>query len=94
MHGPISQQGAWLRSVLLGHDSYYGVPRNGSLLTRFRDTVLRDWCRTLRRRSQRQRLTWQRMYALAEHWLPTPRICQPYAAQRLGVLTRGRSPVR
>ncbi len=94
MHWPISQQGAWLRSVLLGQYRYYGVPRHGSLLTMFRETVMRYWCRTLRRRSQRQRLTWPRMYALAEHGLPTPRICHPYPAQRLCVMTRGRSPVR
>ena len=94
MHWPIPQQGAWLRSVLLGHYRYYGVPRNGSLLTVFRETVRRAWCRTLRRRSQRYRLTWQRMDALAERWLPTPRICHPYPAQRLCVMTRGRSPVR
>jgi RNA-directed DNA polymerase len=60
MHWPISPQGAWLRSVLRGHYRYYGGPRNGSLLRRFRETVMRSWCRTLRRRSQRQRPTWQR----------------------------------
>jgi RNA-directed DNA polymerase len=94
MHWPIPQQGAWLRSVLLGHYRYDGVPRHGSVLTVFRETVRRSWCRTLRRRSQRYRLTWQRMDALAERWLPTPRICHPYPAQRLCVTTRGRSPVR
>ena len=36
MHWPIPQQGAWLRSVLLGHYRYYAVPRNGSLLKVFR----------------------------------------------------------
>ena len=61
LHWPIPRHGAWLKSVLLGHDRYYGVPRNGSLLTVFRATVMRYWCRTLRRRSQRHRLTWQRM---------------------------------
>ena len=94
LHWPIPPPGAWLRSVLRGHDRYYGVPRNGSLLTVFRETIRRSWCRTLRRRSQRYRLTWQRMDALAERWLPTPRICHPYPAQRLRVMTQGRSPVR
>jgi RNA-directed DNA polymerase len=94
MHWPIPQQGAWVRSVLLGHYRYYGVPRNGSLLTVFCETVRRSWCRMLRRRSQRYRLTWQRMDALAERWLPQPRICHPYPAQRLRVMTQGRSPVR
>jgi group II intron reverse transcriptase/maturase len=94
MHWPIPRQGAWLKSVLLGHYRYYGVPRNGSLLTVFRETVMRYWCRTLRRRSQRHRMTWQRTYALAEQWLPKPHILHPYPAQRLRVTTRGRSPVR
>lgn len=94
MHWPIPQQGAWLRSVLLGHSRYYGVPRNGSLLRVFRETLRRSWYRTLRRRSQRHRLTWQRMAAHADRWLPTPRICHPYPAQRLRVTTQGRSPVR
>jgi hypothetical protein len=94
MHWPIPQQGAWLRSVLRGHYRYYGGPRNGSLLTGLRETVRRSGCRTLRRRSQRNRLPWQRMDALAERWLPTPRICHPYPAPRLCVTTRGKSPVR
>jgi hypothetical protein len=91
---PIAQQGAWLNSVLLGHYRYYAVPRHGSLLTVFRDTIMRYGCQTLRRRSQRHRMTWPRMYALAERWLPTPHILPPYPAQRLCVTTRGRSPVR
>jgi RNA-directed DNA polymerase len=94
MHWPIPQQGAWLKSVLLGHYRSYAVPRNGSLLTVFRDAIRRSWGQTLRRRSQRHRMTWPRMYALAEHWLPKPHILHPYPAQRLCVTTRGRSPVR
>jgi RNA-directed DNA polymerase len=94
MHWPIPQQGAWLKSVLLGHYRYYAVPRNGRLLRVFRDTIMRYGCQTLRRRSQRHRMTWPRMYAIAEQWLPKPHILHPYPAQRLCVTTRGRSPVR
>jgi len=94
MHWPIPQQGAWRKSVLLGQDRYDAVPRNGSLLRVFRDTIMRYGCQTLRRRSQRHRMTWPRMDALAEHWLPKPPILHPYPAQRLCVTTRGRSPVR
>jgi group II intron reverse transcriptase/maturase len=94
MHWPIPQQGAWLRSVLLGHYRYYAVPRNGSLLSVFRETIMRYWCQTLRRRSQRHRMTWQRLYALAAQWLPKPHILHPYPAQRLRVMTQGKSPVR
>ena len=94
MHWPIRQLGAWLKSVLTGHYRYYGVPRNLSMLRVFRECILRYWCQILRRRSQRQRITWQRIYALATQWLPPPHILHPYPAQRLRVTTRGRSPVR
>lgn len=94
MHWPIPRQGAWRHSVLLGHSRSSGVPRNGSLLTVCRATVMRYWCRTLRRRSQRHRMTWQRIDALAEQWLPKPHILHPYPAPRLRVITQGRSPVR
>jgi group II intron reverse transcriptase/maturase len=84
---PIPSQGTWLRAVLLGHYRYFAVPRNSSLLRVFREGILRSWCRTLRRRSQRHRITWRRMYALAQQWLPQPRILHPYPAQRLCVTT-------
>ena len=94
LHGPLPPQGAWLQSVLLGHYRYYGVPRNGSLLTVVRETIRRYWCQRLRRRSQRHRMTWRRLDVLAEQWLPQPHILHPYPAQRLRVTTQGKSPVR
>jgi RNA-directed DNA polymerase len=94
MHWPIRQLGAWLKSVLTGHYRYDGVPRNMGMLRVFRERILRYWCRTLRRRSQRHRISWQRIYALATPWLPPPHILHPSPAQRLRVTTRGRSPGR
>jgi len=91
---PIPPPGAWLSSVRLGHSRDDGGPRHGSVLTGFRETVRRDWCRTLRRRRQRSRLTWPRMDALADRWRPTPRLGPPYPAPRLCVMPRGRSPGR
>jgi group II intron reverse transcriptase/maturase len=41
LHWPIPPQGAWRKSVRLGHDRYDAVPRNGSLLTVFRDAIRR-----------------------------------------------------
>jgi hypothetical protein len=93
-HEPIPQQGAWLGRVLRGHDRYDGVPRNGSRLPVCHDRVRRSWCQTRRRRRPRPRITWPRLYALAEPWLPPPPIVPPYPAQRLRVTTRGKSPVR
>jgi RNA-directed DNA polymerase len=94
MHWPIRSQGTWLKAVLLGHYRYFAVPRNSAMLRAFREGIIHCWCRALRRRSQRHRLSWQRMYELAKEWLPPPRILHPYPAQRLCVTTCGRSPVR
>jgi len=94
MHTPVSEQGAYLRSVVSGHFQYYGVPMNRPALGAFLMAVGRLWCRTLRRRSQRHRVTWQRMKRLMHRWLPRPRICHPYPFVRLGVPTQGRSRMR
>jgi group II intron reverse transcriptase/maturase len=94
MHSPIQELGAWLRRVVTGHYQYYAVPRNLVMLRVFRDRIMRYWCHTLRRRSQRHRVTWQWMYELARRWFPDPQILHPYPAQRLHVMTRGKSPVR
>jgi group II intron reverse transcriptase/maturase len=87
MHEPIREQGAWLRSVVGGHIQYYGVPMNLRALSSFRFEVARLWLRTLRRRSQRHRLTWERMRRHIERWLPRAHICHPYPNARLGVST-------
>ena len=87
MHWSILEVGKWLRSVLLGHDRYYGVPGNSSKLSAFRYHLLCQWWHTIRRRSQKQRITWKRMNLLAKRWFPLPRIYHPYPEQRLRVTT-------
>jgi group II intron reverse transcriptase/maturase len=94
MHLPIPEQGRWLASVLSGHYRYYAVPDNIEALAAFRKGIVRHWLKTLRRRSQRHRLTWQRMGRLADRWLPQPRILHPWPEQRFAAITQGRSPVR
>jgi RNA-directed DNA polymerase len=87
MHRPLREQGAWLRSVVGGHLRYYGVPTNYPALSTFRFRVGWLWFRTLRRRSQRTRLTWARMRRHIDRWLPPARVCHPYPLQRFGVRT-------
>ncbi|MEM5318610.1 group II intron reverse transcriptase/maturase [Paraburkholderia sp. JHI869] len=94
MHQTIAEQGRYLRAVVNGHTRYFGVPRNGTRIGQYRQAVGRLWFRTLRRRSQKHRLTSQRMNRLAAHWLPLVHICHPYPSQRLIVTTQGRSRVR
>ena len=87
MHTPISEVGKWLRSVLVGHNRYYGVPRNSRRLSAFRYHLLCYWKWIIRRRSQRQRTSWDRMNLIAERWLPQPQIYHPYPDERLRVTT-------
>lgn len=82
MHQPIPVQGKWLRQVITGHFAYYAVPANGRALSAFRYYVTDLWRRTLRRRSQRDGFTWDRMTKLADDWLPQPRILHPWPQQR------------
>jgi group II intron reverse transcriptase/maturase len=93
-HLPIPEQGRWLGSVVRGYFGYYAVPGNGRALNSFRFKVGRYWCRALRSRSQRHRLTWERMNRLLARWLPPVRILHPYPSARFAARTRGRSPVR
>jgi group II intron reverse transcriptase/maturase len=94
MHQPIPEQGRWLARVLQGHYNYYAVPDNIEALRAFREGIVRHWLRSLRRRSQRHRLAWERMRRLADRWLPRPRILHPWPEQRFAAITQGRSPVR
>jgi len=87
MHWSIPDSGKWLKSVLTGHYRYYGVPWNGKSLTQFRSEITRMWYKSLRRRSQKRRITWERMSRLAKKWLPCPFICHPYPSQRMRVIT-------
>jgi RNA-directed DNA polymerase len=81
-HQPIPVQGLWLRRVVTGFFAYHGVPTNGRALAAFRYHVLDLWRRALRRRSQRTKLTWERMVRLADAWLPRPKILHPWPQQR------------
>ena len=94
MHLPIPEQGRWLARVLQGHYNYYAVPDNIEALSAFRKGIIQHWLKSLRRRSQRSRLTWKRMGRLADQWLPQPRILHPWPEQRFAAITQGRSPVR
>jgi group II intron reverse transcriptase/maturase len=94
MHRPVSEQGAWLQSVVRGYFAYHAIPGNWNALGAFRTQCTRLWYRTLRRRSQKSRLTWGRMTIIAAAWLPPARILHPWPEQRLAALIRGKSRMR
>ena len=85
MHQPIPEQGKWLSQVVTGHFAYYAVPTNSRALSAFRRCVTDLWRRTLRRRSQRDGFTWERMAKLVNDWLPPPRILHPWPDIRFDV---------
>ena len=87
LHDSIGEVGAWLGSVVRGHNQYFGVPRNAAAMASFRFTVVKLWHKTLCRRSQRATVTWDRMRQIADRWLPPPRIVHPYPAQRLRLVS-------
>ncbi|UCD32913.1 MAG: group II intron reverse transcriptase/maturase [Desulfobacterales bacterium] len=94
LHWPVPIVGKWLRVVLLGHYRYYGVPGNIRKIAAFKYHLSQLWFKTLRRRSQRHRLVWERMDRLTNRWLPRPRIYHRYPDLSMYVKTRGKSPVR
>src|ERR1700737_2892335 len=85
MHQPIPTQGKWLWYVVQGYFHYHAVPTNARALAAFRHHVIDLWRRTLRRRSQKDRITWQRMTQLADDWLPKPIILHPWPSVRFAV---------
>jgi hypothetical protein len=85
MHRPIPEQGAWIKQVVRGFFAYHAVPTNGAALRAFYYYVKRIWLRTLRRRSQKDRFSWQQMHSLAADWIPQPRILHPYPDKRFAV---------
>src|SRR6202161_2470089 len=66
MHDPVCQTGQWLKSIVLGYYHYYAVPGNLDSLSVFRHRALVLWRHSIRRRSQKRRLSWTRMLALAD----------------------------
>jgi RNA-directed DNA polymerase len=85
MHASIPEQGRWLRAVVGGYFAYHAVPTNAPALGAFRHYVINLWRRTLRRRSQKDAMTWARMTKIADVWLPPPRILHPWPDRRFAV---------
>lgn len=94
LHRPIGETGAWLRRALRGHLNYYAVPGNQPGLRYFFRCVRRYWFKSLRRRSQRHRMNWQRFTGLWLRFAPPILLVHDHPARRFDATTRGRSPVR
>jgi RNA-directed DNA polymerase len=91
MHQPVSEQGRWFQSVVRGYFAYHAVPGNWKALGTFRTQCARLWYQALRRRSQKSRLTWDRMTQITDPWLPPARILHPWPEERLAAFIQGKS---
>lgn len=91
-HLPIPEQGRWLKQVVTGFYAYHAVPTNGRTLSVFRTYIARIWKRALNRRSQRDRVSWQRIARLVHDWLPPPLILHPWPSDRFDVKHPRREP--
>jgi RNA-directed DNA polymerase len=95
LHEPLAEQGKWLGSVVRGFFAYHAVPNNFYAIDAFRYHVNVAWLRSLRRRSQRSTMTWERFNGFIDRYIPKARIAHPWPETRFRVRhTRGGSPVR
>src|ERR1700745_2600713 len=81
-HHRTSEVGAWLRSVVLGYYQYHAVPGNTTQLRIFSRRVAWSWRNVLVRRSQRARVSWDRLTPILTRWIPQPRTLHPYPDAR------------
>jgi hypothetical protein len=80
-HTPLPTQGQWLRGR---HGAIPILWRAAQRPTAMRVPVSGDLPLEAgtERRSQAAYITWQRIYRIAERWLPNAKICHPYPTQR------------
>ena len=97
MHGRVSGTVQWLQQVVRGYFQYHAIPGNWARMKAFRNDVQRIWFHTLRRRSQRSRLTWDRFRSGLGNLLPPVQVWQPYPDARFDAKhphIRGKNRVR
>jgi RNA-directed DNA polymerase len=97
MHLRVGGTVKWLQQVVAGYFQYHAVPGNLRRMATFRWEVAHLWYRTLRRRSQRSRLTLERFNARLGSLLPAIQVLHPYPDARFDAKylnIQGRNRVR
>ena len=85
LHTPLVEQGKWLGSVVRGYFAYHAVPGNFHAIDAFRYHVIKSWLRSLRRRSQRHRMPWDRFNGFIDRYIPKARVSHPWPEARFRV---------
>ena len=83
MHDPVPQTGRWLKSIVQVYFTYYAGTRKPHESGAVSGSGARAlvW-RTLRRRSQKRRISWTRILVLAQRWVPQPGMLHPFPDAR------------
>jgi len=68
MHDPVAEQSKMLGAKVRGHLGYYGVVGNSVAISRFVEEVRKIWFMWLSRRSNQNRLTWERFALLIKRY--------------------------
>ena len=76
--------------MLQGHLNYFAVSGNDPSLWCFFNEVRRQWLRSLRRRSQKAFLRWEKFIRLVDRFFPAIWILHPLPGHRFDAKTRGR----
>jgi group II intron reverse transcriptase/maturase len=91
-HEPVASVGAWLHQVTSGYYQYHAVPGNLHRLQFFRWRLRWTWWRALSRRSQRSRISMDRLNRYMDRWIPVARVLHPYPMQRFDASHPRREP--
>ena len=75
MHDSIAATGGWLKLLLTGHLNYFAVPGNSPSLWWFFNEIRWLWLRSLRRRSQKAFLSWEKFIKLTGRFFRQSRSC-------------------
>ena len=95
LHHRVTETVTWLQQVVRGYFQYHAIPGNWDRMEAFRREVERLWFQTLKRRSQRCTLTWERFHEKLGALLPPVQILQPYPDVRFDAKhIRGKNRVR
>ena len=86
MHDNVYEVAIWLGRVVGGWLRYYAVPTSARSLKVFEFRLKRLWLRVLRRRSQKDRFTWDKVDLLAVVFWPRIRIVHPWPSTRFAVI--------
>ena len=96
MHCDVIDTAKWLGRVVEGWLNYYAVPTSTRYLRRFVERLKRLWLKVLRRRSQKDRYSLDRIKAISKQYWPKLETRHPWPDQRYAVnashgATQGRS---